>query len=91
MLRYEDQEIANSKAVWLDLIHPNDRQQVENEINAHLDGSTTHYGMEHRMVQKDGTIRWLLSRGVAVRDDQDKPYRLIGCSVDITEYKQIED
>jgi PAS domain-containing protein len=47
--------------------------------------------MEHRMVQKDGTIRWFLSRGVAVRDDQDKPYRLIGCSVDITEYQQLED
>ncbi|MFP4101717.1 PAS domain-containing protein [Coleofasciculus sp.] len=91
MLRYEDNEIINTKAAWLDLIHPDDRQQVENEINAHLDGSTTHYGMEHRMVQKDGTIRWFLSRGVAVRDAKDKPYRLIGCSVDITEYKQIED
>lgn len=91
LLRYEDNEIANSKAAWLDLIHPDDRQQVQNEINAHLEGSTTNYGMEHRILQKDGTIRWFLSRGVAVRDDQDKPYRLIGCSVDITEYKQLEN
>ncbi|MEQ8754567.1 MAG: PAS domain S-box protein [Coleofasciculus sp. G1-WW12-02] len=91
LLRYEDNEIANSKAAWLDLIHPNDRQQVHNEINAHLEGSTTNYGMEHRILQKDGTIRWFLSHGLAVRDDQDKPYRLIGCSVDITEYKQLED
>ncbi|MEQ9549028.1 MAG: PAS domain S-box protein [Coleofasciculus sp. G3-WIS-01] len=91
LLRYEDNEIANSKAAWLDLIHPDDRQQVENEINAHLDGSTTHYGMEHRILQKDGNIRWFLSRGVAVRDAKNNPYRLIGCSIDITEYKQMEN
>lgn len=91
MLRYRDDEIPNTKEAFLDLVHPDDRQQVNNEINAHLEGLTDHYQIEHRMVAKDSSIRWFLSHGITVRDPKGKAERLIGASTDITERKQVED
>ena len=40
---------------------------------------------------KDGSYRWRLTRGVAVRDPAGRPIRLIGSSVDITDLKRAED
>ena len=56
----------------------------------HLDGKTPHYEIEHRMVHKQGSIRWFLARGTALRDPHGKPYRLVGTDSDITERKEVE-
>ena len=91
MLRYRDEEIANTREAWLQLIHPSDREQVRHEINAHLKELTTHYEIEHRMLSKDGSVRWFLSRGITVRNPNGKAHRLMGSSTDITDRKQVED
>ncbi|HBE21765.1 MAG TPA: PAS domain-containing protein [Cyanobacteria bacterium UBA11149] len=85
ILRYGEEEIANTIDAWFELIHPDDVTQVKNQINAHLEGLTPQYSSEHRMLCKDGTIRWFLSRGSAIRDGNGKPYRLMGASTDITQ------
>ncbi len=43
------------------------------------------------MRHKDGTYRWMLSRGTAVRDQAGKAIRLVGNRVDITELKRVEE
>lgn len=92
MLGYKDEEFTNTtKEVWLELIHADDRKRVNTEINTCLEELTAHYQIEHRMLQKDGTIRWFLSRGAVVRDAKGKASRLIGASIDITERKQVDD
>ena len=90
MLHYGEEEIANSIDAWFELVHPDDLNQVRNEINAHLEGLTTRYSTEHRMLSKDGTIRWFLSRGTAIRDARGKLYRLMGASTDITQRKKFD-
>jgi signal transduction histidine kinase len=43
------------------------------------------------MVHKDGTVRWFLSRGSAIRGEDGTLRRLVGTKVDITERKRSAD
>jgi PAS domain S-box-containing protein len=90
MLGYEESEIPNQIEPWANLVHPDDRVAVMEAAQAHLDGLTPVYQMPHRMLHKDGSIRWILVRGVAFRDENGKPVRMAGTDTDITELKQAE-
>lgn len=87
MLGYQDNEISNAPDEWLDRIHDADRERVKDEIAAHQKGLTPHFESEHRMLHKDGTFRWMLSRGLAVHDASGVPMRMAGSQTDITEGK----
>jgi diguanylate cyclase (GGDEF)-like protein len=71
-------------------VHPDDIEPLKVEMTAHLDGLTPHFQNEHRMLHKDGTYRWMLSRGLAVRDDDGVAYRMAGSQTDITSQKTAE-
>src|SRR5919109_1246976 len=87
MLGYEDCEIGNKPEEWLSRIHDADRDRVKEEIAAHQKGSTFHFESEHRVLHKDGTFRWMLSRGLAVHDASGKALRMAGWQTDVTEAK----
>ena len=56
-----------------------------------IEGRTREYVCEHRMWHKDGTVRWFLTRGRVLRDEDGKPTRMVGTDADITNRKQAED
>jgi diguanylate cyclase (GGDEF)-like protein/PAS domain S-box-containing protein len=87
MLGCQESEIGDSPEEWFERIHEADRERVQEEISAHQKGWTPHFESEHRMRYKDGTFRWMLSRGLAVRDAAGKPLRMAGSQTDITEGK----
>jgi PAS domain S-box-containing protein len=87
MLGFEDHEIQNHIDDWGSKVHPDDAELVMVEATNHLDGLTQRYEVEHRMIHKDGSIRWFLARGTAIRDENGKPYRVTGTDTDITEQK----
>jgi diguanylate cyclase (GGDEF)-like protein/PAS domain S-box-containing protein len=87
MLGYQEEEIGNRPEEWLERIHIGDRERVTGEIDAHLQGRTPHFESENRVQHKDGTFRWMLSRGLAVRDASGKATRMAGSQTDITEGK----
>ena len=77
---------------WLDRVHPEDRERVRREIEAHISGRTPTFSSEHRLLHRDGSYRWVLGRGLAVRDDGDgRAYRMAGSLTDITERKKAEE
>lgn len=84
MLGYQDDEIGNRPEEWLDRIHLADRERVKLEIDAHQKGITPHFESEIRIQHKDGSFRWVLSRGLAVRDASGKALRMAGSQTDIT-------
>lgn len=91
ILGYEDGEIGSSPNEWLDRIHPDDTLRVKQELATYIEGVSTQFESEHRMHHKDGSYRWVLSQGVAVRDSDGKAFRLVGSQTDITERKQAEE
>jgi len=90
MLGYFENEIGNSPNDWFNRVHPEDTKQVRAEITAHLEGLTPYFENEHRMLSKDGTYRWMLSRGTAVRDADGKAYRIVGSQTNITDRRVAE-
>jgi diguanylate cyclase (GGDEF)-like protein/PAS domain S-box-containing protein len=91
MLGCEESEIQNSPAEWFNRVHPADFERLRAEIAAHLEGRTPHFEDEHRMLHRDGAYRWMLSRGLAVRDASGKAYRMAGSQTDITKRKDAEE
>ena len=75
---------------WFDLVHPDDLSQLRAAIEAHLSGRTSHLQSEHRMRHADGTWRWMLTRGLAIRPDNNAATRMAGSLSDITERRRAE-
>jgi PAS domain S-box-containing protein len=90
ILGYEDHEISNRLDEWSERLHPDERERVVAANFAHIAGATPHYEYEFRLRHKDGSYRWILSRGVALRDSQGKAYRMAGSHTDLTERMRIE-
>ena len=88
LLGFEDAEISSRPDDWGSRVHPQDLAAAAARVEACMNGSTDVYEIEHRMLHKDGTARWFLSRGSAVRGEGGKLLRLVGTKVDITERKR---
>ena len=91
MLGYSDEEISNSPKEWFTRVHPEDIERLRLDISAHIKGVTQNFENEHRILHRDGSFRWMLSRGIAVRDDENIAYRLAGSLTDITDRKFSEE
>ncbi len=76
---------------WFRHVHDEDMADLREILDLHLAGETPHFEHEYRMCHRDGSLRWILSRGVAVRDDSGRPIRMAGSHTDITERRRIQD
>lgn len=85
-----DNDRIPCKDCWLERIHPDDRGTVVSQMDLHLEGETRHFQNEHRVEHSDGTYRWVLVRGMAVRNNDGEAVRIAGSLTDISERKQVE-
>jgi PAS domain S-box-containing protein len=76
---------------YLAIIHPDDRQRVQNIIQTALENEDFDFVMEHRIILSYGQIRWMEGRGNVYRNEAGQPVRMAGTVVDITERKRSED
>jgi PAS domain S-box-containing protein len=70
-------------------VHAEDLAHVRRSLAQARDNGEP-LSMEYRATQPDGTVRWLLCRSVALRNESGKPRKLIGTHVDITSRKEVE-
>ncbi|KYC37793.1 PAS domain-containing sensor histidine kinase [Scytonema hofmannii PCC 7110] len=73
---------------WLDAIHPEDREHVTAIMKENIYSA---YQNEYRIVQPDGTIRWIWDSSFPVKNHHGQVYRRVGIAQDITERKQAEE
>ncbi len=92
ILGYDEAGYESRVLNWESTIYPDDFQRVMTELQAHLDGKTDSYSNEHRARYKDGSWKWLLTRGKVIdRDANGKALRMIGTQTDISQRKQAEE
>jgi PAS domain S-box-containing protein len=90
LLGYQDHEIPNHMDVWGRLVHPDDQAAVFAWAQAHVTAETPPSELEHRMLHRDGSIRWFLARGSVTRNVEGTVVRLAGTDTDITARKRSE-
>ncbi|MET0961724.1 MAG: PAS domain-containing protein [Noviherbaspirillum sp.] len=92
MLGYGESELDDSVATWVDLLHPEDRDGALAGLNDYVAGRLPAYSREVRMRCRDGSWKWLLTRGSVVsRDAQGRALRTIGTHTDISNLKEKEE
>ncbi len=89
MLGYEVQDIGSGYAEFESRVHPDDLPAVQAAARAYLEGRTPGYAAEMRMRCKDGSWKWIATRGFVVkRDASGRRLRMIGTHTEIAGHEQ---
>ena len=83
------QEVKITSDIFLDAVHSDDREVIDQAVNATLNGDHP-YSINHRIIRPDGTERIVHERGEMQIDDSGKPVRMDGMVQDITKRHQAE-
>jgi PAS domain S-box-containing protein len=75
---------------WNSRVHPQDMAGYRNAIVDHFKGRTEHLEHEYRVADARGEYRWVLDRGIGVRDASGHITKVVGALSDITQRKRVE-
>lgn len=75
---------------WLNLIHPDYKEQVKEAIDAHLNKRFDRIDLEYRIKHSCGEYIWVSARGLASYDSDGNPIRIAGAQTEITARKAHE-
>lgn len=84
-----DRDIESLDA-WMEHAHADDAGRFRLDARTHLAAGTPFFEHERRMRHRDGSIRWFLTRGSAVREADGRLQRIVGTDTDITDRKRVE-
>lgn len=90
ILGLDCQQPANIKT-WTDRVHEDDKADFNHALEAHLAGNSAHFSHEYRILTKDSGYIWVLSRGIAVTDQDGHCTRMAGSITDISSRKRAEE
>lgn len=91
MLQFTSENAPASMEEWKRLIYPDDNEAVLMRMQNHLEGLTPNFNAEYRLQNRNGDLRWIHSRGAAIRHANGKPYRMVMLDSDIHERKVLEE
>jgi len=83
-----DANYSRSVEGWLNIIHPDDREMLNNYLKQQVIGNHTNFNKEYRIIRKnDQETRWVRGLGKIKTDNIGNVISLIGTIQDITELK----
>ncbi len=92
LLGYGLDEFKSNANLWWDRTYADDRILLEQNDEKYKRGEIDHHILEYRIVHRDGTIRWVMDRGMVIELGREgKPSKIIGTHTDITERKLAEE
>ena len=83
---YEPGEVKPTHNLFVEAVHPGDRDRVLKSVESVLAGAEPHK-IEFRINCPDNSERIVISQGEVLRDNQNNPVKMIGTTVDITAHK----
>ncbi len=83
-------DFYEGRKVWLDLVHPGDRERVADEVRRATDAGDA-FELEYRIVHKSGDERWVWERGRSVTSAAGESPHLEGFISDISEQRSAEN
>jgi PAS domain S-box-containing protein len=87
---YTPDDYAQNPLLWHSMVHPVDREAVLDHALKAMEGRESPT-LEHRIIHKNGGVRWISSTVVARRDESGRVVAYDGLITDITERKRIKD
>lgn len=87
---YTSDEFERDEKLWFEIIHESDANEVRNKIESILKGDESILFFEHRIIHRNGSIRWIRNTPVIQRDNEGKITAYDGLISDITERKKAE-
>ncbi|PIY30190.1 MAG: hypothetical protein CO105_09425 [Comamonadaceae bacterium CG_4_9_14_3_um_filter_60_33] len=91
MLGFSRKDLGRTASDLMRFVHPDDKPQLTKILQDCISGAAQRYTLEHRVLGKDGSTKWVLARGAVVqRSDDGKASRLVGTLVDISNRKLTE-
>ncbi|NEV92971.1 PAS domain-containing protein [Psychroflexus sp. YR1-1] len=90
VLGYDHREMPHKASAWQHIIHPEDLKLATENLIKHCENPDHPYNQTVRYTHKNGSTVWIRCRGLAIRDQQGKPVRMLGAHQDITELKNKE-
>ena len=86
---YSEEEFAADPFLWFDMVTPDDRQLVTERVRLVLAGGDIP-PLEHKIIRKDGEIRWMRDTIICFRDASGNLLSYDGVVKDVTEAKRQE-
>jgi len=90
-LGYDPEEKQHLCSEWQELIHPDDLKTITTSFQRHCEDPGSPYDQLVRFRHRDGHTVWIRCRGVAIRDSEGRPLRMLGGHFDLTEQKNAEE
>ncbi|GHC09278.1 hypothetical protein GCM10007291_01710 [Gemmobacter nanjingensis] len=92
LLGLGNEAATEAQALWLQRIHPDDLQTVQEADQACIEGRAERSVSEYRIRMDDGSWRWMRSNAVGEdRDETGRAWRLIGVQTDVTDQRQLDE
>ena len=89
LLGYEPGALPRTNRAWEAVVHPEDLPRVAGLLERHIEQYEP-YDIEYRVKKRDETYAWWRDRGICLRDEKGKAYRMTGACLDVTEQKRTE-
>ena len=90
MFELEPEQFGATYEAFLDNIHPDDREMMDKAYTESVRNKTP-YDIVHRLLLKDGTVKYVNERCETYYGNNGKPIRSLGMVQDITERKKAEE
>ena len=80
----QDKKLSDSPCEWFNRVHPEERERTQQDLRRLIAEETENFELQFRIHREDGTFRWMLARGLVVRDENQRPFRVAGSMTDIS-------
>ena len=88
---YAAEELLNGRVKFSEIVHPDDRNRLVEEVNTFTESDVEDYTQCYRMVTRSGEVRWVEDRTSVVRDGQGRKIFNQGILVDVTPRRLAEE